>query len=167
MRIYVRIHATCSPTNWVYEIAIDKRVRFTVNYLRLKVPTSRGAHENSQSPTSHLSVPRSISCASWTVKAANLFLGNTFIDDLLKSHIKAITNPGHSRAGNEHERDDKFIYSYWRTRRKCKTTFACVLLFWRAIVFPAVSIISIGMSAFRPICNTSFQRLHCRRLSGE
>jgi len=62
---------------------------------------------------------------------------------------------------------DVFKYSYWRTRRKCKTTFAVVLLFGKAIGFPTVSITSIVMSLndfFSTVRNRGFQRLRCRRL---
>jgi len=41
---------------------------------------------------------------------------------------------------------DVFIYSYWRTRWKCNTTFAGVLLSGKAIGFPTVYITSIVMS---------------------
>ena len=82
--------------------------------LGLKVPTSGGGRENSQRLTSHLFVPRSISCANWTVNAATLFLGYTFIDVLLKSHVKAVTNRVHSRGvwyGNERDDlNDVFLY---------------------------------------------------------
>ena len=47
---------------------------------------------------------------------------------------------------NAQDIDDVFLYSHWRTRLKCKTTVAGVLLSEKAIGFPAVSIISFVMS---------------------
>ena len=85
--IYVLMHGSfCPPINWRFIKVQYINACVIDNYRRFKVPTSGEEPHNSQSPTSRLSLPKSISCTSCTVKAAIkfIFLRRTFIDELLK-----------------------------------------------------------------------------------